>query len=185
MIRRIVLAAVAGTVVLFLYAFVVNAGLGLQLRVGMRRPANMEQVYQVLRANLATPGGYIVHSAANDLAPTDDPVFGVRTSGVGHAWAGRGMILELLIGLASCALAATLLSMASERVRSSYRRRVLFVAIIGAAFAVQRDLPKFGIGGYPLESAVLLAASTSVAWLLVALAIGGILRPDQGKARVA
>jgi hypothetical protein len=56
-------------------------------------------------------------------------------------------------------------------------RQALFVAPIGVAFAVYSDLPKADIVGYLVGSAALLAANTIVAWFLVGLLIGGILRP--------
>ena len=175
MTKKIILSAAAGAVVLILWALVANAVLGLRPKIDMRRPANMEQVYQVLRANIASPGGYTVHSAANDLAPNEDPVFGIRYSGIGHASAGLTMLLQLLTALVTCAIVAALLSIASERVLASYPLRVLFVASIGAAFAVYGDLPKFDIGGYPIGSAVLLAASTIVAWFCVGLVVGRLI----------
>jgi hypothetical protein len=179
MIKKIALSAAAGAAVMILWAVVANAVLGLRPRIDMRRPTNMEQVYQVLLANVATPGGYIVQSAANDTAPTGDPVFGIRYSGIGHASAGQTLIFQLLIALLTCALVAVLLSMVSPRVGSSYPRRVIFVALVGIAFAVNGDLSKYDIGGYPMGSALLLAANTSVAWILVGLAAAAILRPPE------
>lgn len=179
MIKRIVMSAFAGAVMLILWAFVANAILGLRPMTDMRRPANMEQVYQVLLANISTPGGYTVHSAANDTAPTDEPVFGIRCSGLGHASSGWTMLVQFLAALMTCAIAAALLSMASERVVSSYARRVLFVTAIGAALAIYGDLVKFDIGGYPARSVLLLAGSTVAAWFLSGLVIGRILRPLQ------
>jgi hypothetical protein len=184
MMKSIVMSAVAGAVVLGLSAVVANAVLGLRPMVDVRRAANMEQVYRALRANISSPGGYIVQSAASDVTPTDDPVFGVRYSGIGHASAGLTLAVQFLSALVACALVAALLSTVSERVGSSYGRRVTFVAAMGIAFAVYGDLPKYDIGGYPAGSAALLAASTFVAWSLAGLAMAGILRPRETARRV-
>ena len=177
MSRRIVLAGLASVVVLALWGFVGNAVLGLRPSIDMQRPRDMEQVYQVLEANLPAPGGYVVHSAANDAGPTDDPVFGVRYSGLAHADAGRTMLVSLVAWLFASLLVAGLLSVTAERVFGSYARRVLFVATLGLLMAVAGDLPEYDIGRYPLGSAALLALNTLVAWTLVGLVTARIVRP--------
>ena len=57
-----------------------------------------------------------MHSAANDAGPTDDPVFGVRYSGLAHADAGRTMLVSLVVWLFASLLVAGLLSVTAERV---------------------------------------------------------------------
>jgi hypothetical protein len=175
--RRIVLAGLASVVVLAAWALVGNALLGVRSRVDMRRPQDMEQVYQVLRANIPSPGGYVVHSAANDTGPTDDPVFGVRYSGLAHSDAGRTMAQGLVRWLLASIIVAGLLSVTAARVFESYAGRVLFVVTVGLLIAVTGDLSQYDIGRYPLGSAALLALDTVAAWTLVGLVMARIVRP--------
>jgi hypothetical protein len=105
------------------------------------------------------------------------PVFGIRYSGIGHDAAGRMLIVGLVIAFIASTIAAGLLSVTSDRIMSSYFRRVLFFAAIGLLFAFFSDLAQFGIGGYPLRSALLLAGSDLVSWTLVGLVVARWMRP--------
>jgi ABC-type Na+ efflux pump permease subunit len=170
---------VLGAIVLIVWAFVANAILGLRPSIDMRRVANERHVYDVLRENVAAPGGYTVNPPLNQSGEfmPGQPVFSVRYSGVGHDAAGRMLILGLVIAFIASTIAAGLLSVASDRIMSSYCRRVLFFAAIGLLFAFFSDLAQFGIGGYPLRSALLLAGNYLVSWTLVGLVVARWMRP--------
>jgi hypothetical protein len=90
------------------------------------------------------------------------------------------MAIQPIIALVSCVLAAWLLSKTSRRVLSSYARRVCFIASIGLLVAVFGELSKYGIGGYPLKSALLLAGYDLVSWIIAGLVIAGFMRAPAG-----
>ena len=75
-------------------------------------------------------------------------------------------------------LAAWMLSVTSVRILCSYPRRVLFFTVIGLLFAVFGDLMQFGIGGYPLKAALLLALNSIIAWTVVGLVVVWRIKPE-------
>jgi len=179
MAKRVIVSGVMGAIVLIIWAFVANALLGLRSGIDMRSVSNERQVYDVLRDNIVAPGGYIVNpppSQSGDLVP-GQPVFSIRYSGVGHEAAGRILIMQIVIALIASLMAAGMLSVTSDRVMASYLRRVLFFAAIGLLFAFFSDLALFGIGGYPLRSALLLAGNDLISWTLVGLVVARWVRP--------
>jgi len=79
-------------------------------------------------------------------------VFGVTYSGMGHEAAGRMMPVEVGLAFVAALIVAGLLSLASDRVLSTWLRRTGFVAAIGLLLAAAADLSRFGIGGCPAGS---------------------------------
>lgn len=171
MLRRILLAGVAGGIALTAWAFIGNAGFGFAARTQMRWLEEERAVYDVLKAAITEPGAYLVNPAldANHEFPPGQPVFGVRYGGVGHEGAGPGMLAGLALRFAAALLAAWLLGLAGTRVQERYWRRVGFIALVGLLLCVTGDLPDFGIGGYPAATALAIAAFQLGSWLLAAL----------------
>jgi hypothetical protein len=95
---------------------------------------------------------------------------------MGHEAAGPLFLLDLAIALVAPTIAAWLLSLASARVLGRYWRSVAFITGIGVVVAVFSDLPKGGIGGYPLPSVLLLSAYDVAAWTLCGMAIAWLMR---------
>ena len=178
MARRVVVSGVLGAIVLIVWAFIANAILGLGPGISMRTVANERQVYDLLKANVEAPGGYIVNPPLDQSGAFTggEPVFSLRYSGVGHESAGIMLLFELAIAFIAAMIAAALLWIASDRVRSSYLRRVMFFSTIGLLIGIFSDLTHFGIGGHPLSSALLLAANSLVSWTLVGLAVSLLYR---------
>ncbi len=178
MLKRILVSGALGFAAMFLWTFVSNAIFGFSNRVEMNRIPNEPEVYRILKENIAAPGAYLANPplTPDGQFPGSEPVFGVRTSGMGHEAAGRMAFIEPAIGLAAALLAAGLLSMASPWILSRYSRRVLFVVVIGLLVALFTDLAKIGIGGYPVHTGLLLAARDVVSWTLAALAMAGSMR---------
>ena len=90
-------------------------------------------------------------------------------------------IAQLVLTFAASLLVAGLLSMASSEILAQYSRRVAFIICIGLLLAISGDLPKYGIGGYPASSALLLAANHVLSWSLAALAMAWSM-PSPGDA---
>ncbi|MCX5752202.1 MAG: hypothetical protein NTW97_01010 [Candidatus Krumholzibacteria bacterium] len=178
MLQRVLVAGILGAIVLMAWTFVAGAILGFNVKVRMNRIPNERAVYEVLKANVVAPGAYIVNPEVvpGTGYPPGEPVFGLQYAGFGHEAAGKAVLADPAIALVSCLIVAWLLSKASLRVLSSYSRKVCFVAGIGLLIAVFVDLPKYGIGGYPAKSALLLAAYDIISWTLAGLVIARVMR---------
>lgn len=181
MTKKVLAAGVAGWIALMLWTFVSNAVFGLRSRTDLRRIPDETRVYEVLKAAIAEPGGYMCNPppAPDGRFPPDQPVFGIRTSGSGHEIAGRLMIVHLASSLVATLIVSWMLSTTVVRVRSGYFSKVLFCAAVGLLFAVFGDLPSYGIGGRTLRDALLLGGQNLAAWSLAGLAIAPFLRPDR------
>jgi len=76
-------------------------------------------------------------------------------------------------------IGAWMLSQTSTRVMSSYPRKVLFFVAIGLLFAIFTDLTNFGIGGYPVKDAIVLAINHIIVWTLVGLVAAWRIRAER------
>jgi hypothetical protein len=171
--RRILLPGFLGFLTLLIWTFFTNGVLRISSQVTMNRIPDETAVYELLKETVRDPGGYTVNPAPVPGAgfPFDEPVFRVLYSGFGHEAAGRLVFTDAAIGLVASLLVAVLLSMTSDRVRSRASLTALFAVGVGLFAAVSGDLPKYGIGGYPAKSVLLLGASTLVAWTLTGIVI--------------
>jgi hypothetical protein len=179
MLRRILVTATVGFIVLALWTFLVNGLFGFAVRVQMNRVADEPAVHRALKANITAPGAYLVNPALTGEReyPPGEPVFGVTYSGMGHEAAGRMMPVEVGLAFVAALIVAGLLSLASDRVLSTWLRRTGFVAAIGLLLAVAADLSRFGIGGCPLGPAAAMAAVRVAGWALAGLAMAWAMRP--------
>jgi hypothetical protein len=179
MFRRVCVAGALGFVALALWTFLVNGLFGFAVRTQMNRVADEPAVHRMLKENVAAPGAYLVNPALTGERqfPPGEPVFSVSYSGIGHEAAGSMMLVEVGTALATALLVAGLLSAASASVQSTWARRTGFVAAVGVLLALTADLPRYGIGGYPLGSAAAMAAVRVVGWALAGLAMAWATRP--------
>lgn len=130
----------------------------------MRTLPAERQVYEVLKEHVVEPGRYTVNPELTPERgfPEAEPVFSVTYSGMGHEGAGGLMLVGLFVFLFAPMIGAWMLSQSSRRVPSSYFRKVLFFVAIGLLFALFGALMSFGIGGYPVRDAIVLAANNLV-----------------------
>lgn len=179
MARKVIVSGLIGGIALFLWTFVVNGIFGFRSAIDMNRIPDERRVYALLKETVTEPGHYAVNPEAtpSEGFPAGEPVFDVSYAGFGHEAAGRLTLLQLGIAFLSTILAAALLSVASTRVLSSYPRKVLFFAGVGLLFALFSDVPSYGIGGYPLGDALLLAANSILSWTVVGLAVAWRMKP--------
>jgi hypothetical protein len=96
------------------------------------------------------------------------------------ASAGRLMLLQLAVFMLASLVAAWMLSVTSDRILASYPRRVLFFAANGLMFALYGDLMRFGIDGYPLRDALMLAVCDIICWTVAGLVVAWRLKPEPG-----
>jgi hypothetical protein len=178
MYKRILVSGALGGVVLLACTFMANVMFGLMPRIEMNRVSDEPALYRHLKASVPAPGAYLVNPevTAEGRFPDNEPVFSVRYGGMGHEAAGTLFLTETTQLFASAILAAGLLAFASPRVLSRYTRRVLFIATLGLLFALVGDLPRIGIGGYPPDSGLWLAAHRLTSWILVGLVMAWPMR---------
>jgi len=88
------------------------------------------------------------------------------------------MLVGFVVFLVAPLIGAWLLSQASNRVQSSYVRKVLFFVALGLLLALTSDIPKFGIGDYPLEDALAFAANRIIVWSLIGLVVAWRTKPQ-------
>jgi len=179
MTRRVLISGLAGAAAIFAWTFIVNVGFGFTARLELQPVPNERAVYALLKENIAKPGVYLANPPLSSRGefPAGEPVFGIRQSGAGHEAAGRLLLIDLALGLAVSTLVAGLLSVASARVLSRYSYRVLYVATIGLVVAVSGDVSKFGIGGHPASTALLLAGNRALSWALCGAVMAWTMRP--------
>lgn len=180
--KRVIVAGLLGWVLMIVWTAVVNGVFGFRSRIDMKRIPDERRVYEVLKESVVEPGRYVVNPEVSPARafPGEEPVFSIHYSGVGHGFAGPLAVLQLAVSLLALMVAAWMLSTASERILSSYPRKVLFFASIGFLFAVFDDLMDFGIGGYPLSDALALAVHDVVVWTFVGLVVAWRIRPEPG-----
>jgi hypothetical protein len=177
--KRVLACGLSGGFVLIAWTALLNVGFGFSQSVQMKRVANEAEVYVVLKESVTQPGAYVLNPApeAGRGFPRGEPVFGLQYSGIGHEAAGAMLLLELAVGLAAALAVAALLSMAAPSVLCRYVQKVVFVSLIGVVIAVFSGLQRFGIGGYPLDSALAIAARDLAGWLLAGLVMGWLMKP--------
>jgi hypothetical protein len=178
MFRRVLVAGILGFLVLAVFTFVINGIFGFTLHMKMNRVADEPAVHRALKTNVTAPGAYIVNPALtpdHDF-PFNEPVFAVTYSGFGHESAGRMMIVESGSQLVAALIMAALLALASAAVLSTFVRRFGFVLLVGVLIALTGDLSRYGIGGYPLGTAVSIALVQVAGWGLAGLVMAWAMR---------
>lgn len=154
-------------------AAVTNVFFGFRSKIEMKRIPNESQVYQVLKKNIVEPGGYVCNPPLTPVGvfPLDEPVFNIRYSGMGHEATAQELVVQLTAAVITMTIAAWMPSVTAIRILASHARRVFFFTVIGLLLAVFSDPAKFGIGGLPWRSALLLAANDFISWTLAGLVV--------------
>jgi len=170
---KVISAGLLGGVVMLVWMFVVNGLFRFQASIDMKQIPAERQVYEALKENVVEPGRYVVNPelTSDNRFPEGEPVFSILYGGVGHEAAGGLMLVGLVVFFLAPFIGAWMLSQASDRVLTSYPRKVLFFVAIGLLFAIYTDMASFGIGDYPLKDAVLLAIDHILVWMLVGLVV--------------
>jgi hypothetical protein len=181
MSKRVITAGLLGAVALMVWTIILDGLLGFHSRIDMKQLPAERQVYETLKQHVVQPGRYAVNPAvtADRRFPEGEPVFSVLYGGVGHEAAGRSMVIGLAVFLVAPVIAAWMLSQMSERVLSSYARKVALFVGIGVLVALFSDLASMGIGGYPPVDALMLASRHVVDWTLVGLVVGWRVGPSR------
>ena len=178
--KRIVIAGLLGSLMLVVWMFVVNGLFGFSSRINMKQVENERQVYEMLKENVTQPGRYVINPevTSEQRFHEGEPVYGLTYSGMGHGSAGANMLANLVVALIIPMTGAWLLSRASDKVLSSYPKKVLFFFVLGLLIALFSDFNKYGIDGYPLGDVLLLGAHTIVLWTLIGAVIAWRIKPS-------
>jgi hypothetical protein len=176
--KRIVIAGLMGSLVLIVWMVVVNGLLGFSSRINMKQVNNERQVYEALKENVSQPGRYTVNPepTGEGRYPEDDPVFSILYSGMGHGTAGGQTIAGLVMLILVPMTGAWLLAQASDKVLSSYPKKVFYFFVLGLLIALFSGFDKYGIDGYPLKDALMLGLHDIVLWTLVGFVIARKIR---------
>lgn len=179
MLKRTIGAGLLGGFVIVIWTFLVNGIFGFRASIDMRPVPGDHQVHEILKEHILQPGRYVSNPALTPEGrfPDGEPVFSILYGGVGHESAGGLMLVGLLAFFIAPMIGAGMLSHASRRVLSSYPRKVLFFVSIGLVLAIFSDLMDFGIGGYPINDTLWLAANTVATWTLVGVVVAWRIRP--------
>jgi hypothetical protein len=179
--KKVIVAGLLGGVVLLVLTSVVNGIFGFQARIDMKQIPAERQVYELLTESITEPGRYVCNPELTPEGrfPGEAPVFSIIYSGMGHGTAGRLTVVGLVVFFLAPMIGAWMLSLTSARIISSYFRKVLFFAAIGLLFALFGDLMNFGIRGYPLKDAAMLAVHDIVIWTLVGLMVAWRIQPGR------
>jgi hypothetical protein len=182
MLKKVIVSGLLGGVVLIVWGFVVNGIFGFNSGMNMKQIPDERQVYEILKEGIVEPGRYICNPelTSSGTFPGEEPVFSIHYSGMGHEAAGGKALVGLAVFFLAPTIGAWMLSVTSGRIISSYPRKVLFFAVIGLLFAVFDDLMNFGIDGYPLNDALILAVHDVVVWTLVGLVVSWRIKPEPG-----
>jgi hypothetical protein len=180
MVRRVISPGLLGGLVMVVWAIVVNGLFGFKASIQMNQIPNERQVYEVLKQNITEPGRYVCNPALTDAGtfPGGEPVFGILNGGVGHEAAGVLALFQLPLFFILPSLATWMLSRAGSAVLSSYPRKLLFFATVGLMIGIANNLADFGIGGYPLNSAIVLSLHDLALWTAAGLVMAWRIKPE-------
>lgn len=183
MTKKVIISGLLGALVLIIWTFVVNGLFRFKVNMDMKQIPNERQVYEVLKENIVQPGRYACNPQLTPERrfPEQEPVFSVLYGGVGHEAAGNQMLFGLVVFLLAPIVATWLLSQTSEKILSSYSRKVLFFAGIGLLFAIYGDLPNYGIGDYPLNDTFIFALHDIIVWTVIGLVVAWKMKPEKIK----
>jgi len=173
---RILLAGLAGGIVMFLWSFVAHEFTPLAM-VGVHTLPNES----VTIANLASsigdrPGLYLFpfDMDAKPSAATAPGGFLVYNPHSPLAMTPRNLIVEFVTELVESILAALLLA---QTALAAYAMRVGFVTLVGITGAIVTNIPYWNWYAFPLDYTLAYSLIEIVAFLAAGLAIAALVKP--------
>ncbi len=193
--KRIVIAGVAGGLVLFIWSLVSWVYIPWHQLEKMPGEA---QVAQAMRDAEIPSGAYHLPGMVDDPALTDDektaneevftaahkegPVATIMYKSGGSSPMGiMTMIMAFILDIVAAGVAAAILTMAAPAL-GGFVGRVLFVLMLGAYVAVGNNLMDWNWMHYPLKFSLQMAGDTLVASLLLGVTLAIIVNPEAGGA---
>ena len=178
------LAGSLGGAVMLVWLFISNAVLPLKSDMIHKVVPNQLEVHDALENNITEPGTYSCLNLSHEEEATmpdyrNQPISSITYSGSTHGDTGSaGDFLPIGLIFVATTIAAWMLSAASRRTRSTYWRRVLFVALIGVVVALFGDLLQLSFGPQPGDYLIFLAVNNVITWILVGLVIALCVRAE-------
>lgn len=186
--KNVWLAGFLGGLAMLVWLFVSNALLPVKSNMIHRVVPNQFDVHQALKNNITRPGTYsclYLTRAEEERMPTyrSQPIYSITYSGTTHGDPGSsGGVLPLVWIFGSTTIVSWMLSATSRRTRSSYSRRVFFVALIGLVVAFSDDLLQMSFGPQPRDYLVFLAVNNLITWTLAGLVIAAFVKTEDRRA---
>lgn len=188
---RVLLAGVAGGIVLFAWGAVSHVALGLG-SVGFKQLPKEDSVLAMMQQNLPEPGLYFFpwmnespgmtkeqqqaewdrYLAKYKSGPAGLMVY--RPVGGDVTW-GPLLARELAANIAAALVGAILLGIAAASL-SGYGARVLFVALLGLLPGLEIDVSYWNWYGFPMDYTVAVMADHVIAWTLAGLVMALIVK---------
>jgi len=179
MSKKVIITGLIGSLLLIVWTIIANSILGFKSNLDMNGIPDEQEVYEVLKENITEPGRYICNPEIipGEAFPGKEPVFSVLYSGMGHDAAGGLMWIGLIRFILSSIIAVWLLSLSSDRILSSYPKKVFFFTLLGLFIAFFSDFEMYEIGGYPLFDMVVMAIHNVLLWTTVGLFAAWRIKP--------
>ena len=186
MAKRILLAAVLGGFVLFLWGGMAHMVLSLG-QVGIQNLPQQQAVMDTLKATVPQSGFYFFPQvdAAGKVAPEKaGGPYGImiyHASGAGGAMTGQ-LVNECILNIVMAGFAAFLLSLAT--VLTGYAARVGFVTLLGLVVGLMTNVQYWNWYGFPLSYTVVGVVDDIIGFLLVGLIAAALVKSSKQRIMV-
>jgi hypothetical protein len=176
--KRIILAALAGGLVLFVWGAVAWMLIPMRESSIRQLPDEKTVIASMQKAN-AQRGVYFFGAGPGKTGPQGLFVYTPSVQAMTGGQLARTLVFDIVAAL----FVAWLLSRAAT---ASFGGRVLFVAVAGGLIAAMVvDLPNWNWFAYPLDYTLGSVADKLIGWALAGLALAAIVRPRAAAAEVA
>jgi len=182
--KDVVVAGLLGALVMFVWMLISNTMIPYKSSLIHRQlPLDAQlEVHQALKSNITESGTYSVPYLPNEQQEAmadyrSQPVYSVTYENVTHGEGSPTTLAPFLVFLVVPMLAAWMLSVTTDRIRSVYLARVLFVVAIGLIVVLFDDVLQMSFGPQPGDYLAFLAVNHLICWTLVGLVIAGRLKP--------
>lgn len=176
---RILIAGLAGGIVMFLWSFVAHEFTPLA-QIGVRTLPNESVTVDNLASSIGDKSGLYLFPVPMDgnapaaSAATGPGGFLVYNAHSPFTMMPRNLIVEFLTELVESLIAAWLLA---QTVLTAYAMRVAFVAAVGVVGAIVTNIPYWNWYAFPLDYTLAYSAIEIIAFLAAGLVIAAILKP--------
>jgi hypothetical protein len=187
--KRIVLAALAGGILLFIVSGILHSSTRLA-EVGIRSIPNEDLVLLTMRNSIPEPGFYFF--PAPNLSPMSKEQKDAEQSkylakfkqgptgiliykpGGEDLNFGKLLVIQFLIGLVAAFIAAWILGATASATK--YGTRVMIVVLIGLFAEIYIDLPYWNWYGFPMNYTIGHLLGGVLSWAVAALAMAAIVK---------
>ena len=173
---RILLAGLAGGIVMFFWSFVAHDITPLGM-VGVSTLPDESVTVGNLASAIGEKGGlylFPMNTGSNVSAATGPGGFLVYNPKSPLTMSPRNLVVEFLTELVESLLAAWLLA---QTALAGYAMRVSFVTVVGLTAAITTNIPYWNWYAYPLDYTLAYGLIELIAYLAAGLAIAALLRP--------